>query len=84
MALDGDCCADVGSDGLPHFSPRQLEVLRLIRSGAQNKHIAHRLNMREGTVKVHVRNIFRKLSVTNRTQAAFVTAQQLDNPTTRL
>lgn len=72
---------NMAEESFPHFSPRQLEVLRLIRSGAQNKHIAYRLNMREGTVKVHVRNIFRKLSVTNRTQAAFVTAQQLaDRP----
>jgi DNA-binding NarL/FixJ family response regulator len=71
---------DLDDDGLPQFSPRQLEVLRLIRSGAQNKHIAHRLQMREGTVKVHVRNIFRKLSVTNRTQAVFVAAQRLLPP----
>jgi DNA-binding NarL/FixJ family response regulator len=75
---------DLADQNLPHFSPRQLEVLRLIRSGAQNKHIAYRLNMREGTVKVHVRNIFRKLSVTNRTQAAFVTAQQLSNQSGRV
>jgi DNA-binding NarL/FixJ family response regulator len=75
---------DLADHNLPHFSPRQLEVLRLIRSGAQNKHIAYRLNMREGTVKVHVRNIFRKLSVTNRTQAAFVTAQQMSDRSGRL
>jgi DNA-binding NarL/FixJ family response regulator len=39
--------------------------------GKANKIIAHELGMCEGTVKVHVRNIMRKVGATNRTQAAF-------------
>lgn len=52
------------------LSRRQFEVLRLLSSGKLNKEIAHELKMTEGTVKAHVRHILRKLSVSNRTQAA--------------
>lgn len=54
------------------LSPRQQEVLRLLSHGQPNKEIAYRLCMTESTVKVHVRNIMRKLDVTNRTQAAYL------------
>ena len=55
----------------PHqWPPRQLAVLRLLGEGKTNKHIAGALGMEEGTVKVHVRHIMRKLGVTNRTQVA--------------
>jgi DNA-binding NarL/FixJ family response regulator len=43
-----------------------------VRRGESNKVIARRLGMREGTVKVHVRQIMRKFNVTNRTQVAVV------------
>ncbi|MBV1703920.1 MAG: response regulator transcription factor [Hyphomicrobiales bacterium] len=49
---------------------RELEVLRELRVGRQNKNIAHELGISESTVKVHVRSILRKLRATNRTQAA--------------
>lgn len=54
-----------------HFTPRQLAVLERLKHGSANKTIAHELSMSEGTVKVHVRNIMRKLNATNRTQAVF-------------
>ncbi|MDX6750054.1 response regulator transcription factor [Geminicoccaceae bacterium 1502E] len=57
---------------LPPLTPRQSEVLDLLRQGKSNKHIARELDMRESTVKVHVRQIMRKLGVTNRTQAALL------------
>jgi DNA-binding NarL/FixJ family response regulator len=57
------------------FTERQKEVLELMRRGKPNKEIAYLLNMKESTVKVHVRNIMRKLSVTNRTQAAYLATQ---------
>lgn len=53
------------------FTPRQLEVLELLRQGKPNKVIAYELNMQESTVKVHVREIMKKLRVSNRTEAAF-------------
>jgi DNA-binding NarL/FixJ family response regulator len=50
---------------------RQMAVLAHLQQGKANKIIAHELGMSESTVKVHVRNIMRKMGATNRTQAAF-------------
>ena len=49
---------------------RELTVVRAIQQGKQNKVIASELRMAESTVKVHVRNIMRKLSAKNRTDVA--------------
>jgi two-component system, NarL family, response regulator DegU len=49
---------------------REVEVLRLITDGLLNKEIAHRLCISEKTVKNHVSNIFKKIEVSDRTQAA--------------
>jgi DNA-binding NarL/FixJ family response regulator len=59
------------------FTPRQLQVLTLIRHGKPNKIIAHELGMQESTVKVHVREIMKKLKVSNRTEAALRAGQLL-------
>ena len=45
-------------------------MLRKLADGKSNKLIAHDLGMAEATVKIHVREIMRKLKATNRTQAA--------------
>lgn len=55
------------------FSPRELEVAGTLRKGLPNKVIALELGMSESTVKVHVRNIIKKLKVKNRTEVAFRT-----------
>jgi len=60
------------------FTSRQTAVIAALRQGKQNKIIAHELNMRESTVKVHVRNIMQKLKATNRTEVAYLT-NQLDS-----
>jgi DNA-binding NarL/FixJ family response regulator len=52
------------------LSERELEVLQWLSSGASNREIAGRLYITENTVKRHVYNIFGKLNVSNRTQAA--------------
>jgi len=49
---------------------RQLEVLRLMASGAPNKLICRELGLAERTVKTHITAILRALNVTSRTQAA--------------
>jgi DNA-binding NarL/FixJ family response regulator len=54
------------------LTPRELCVLDLLREGKPNKLIATGLNMEESTVKVHVRNILKKLRAANRTHAASV------------
>jgi DNA-binding NarL/FixJ family response regulator len=51
------------------FTPRQTDVLGQLQKGKSNKIIAFELQMKESTVKVHVRNIMRRLGVTNRTEA---------------
>ena len=53
------------------LTSRQMAVLSQLRQGKANKLIAYELNMSESTVKVHVRNIMRKMGATNRTQAAY-------------
>ena len=53
------------------LTSRQVMVLDHLQQGKANKIIAHELGMSESTVKVHVRNIMRKMGATNRTQAAY-------------
>jgi DNA-binding NarL/FixJ family response regulator len=53
-------------------------VIDALRRGKPNKIIANELNMRESTVKVHVRNIMKKLNATNRTQVAYLATRLLD------
>jgi len=76
QARNGNSDSSVDAEVLNTLlSPRQLEVLRLMSMGQPNKSIAYKLCMTESTVKVHVRNIMRKLKVTNRTQAAYLASQ---------
>lgn len=49
---------------------REMEVLKLLSVGMYNKEVAEQLNISERTVKNHVFNIFKKIGVTDRTQAA--------------
>jgi DNA-binding CsgD family transcriptional regulator len=52
------------------LTTREREVLELVASGAANKRIARALGMTEHTVKFHLGSVYRKLGVTNRTEAA--------------
>jgi NarL family two-component system response regulator LiaR len=52
------------------FTPRELDVLRLVVEGLANKQAARRLGITEKTVKTHVSNILQKLGAADRTQAA--------------
>ncbi|MBC7952011.1 MAG: response regulator transcription factor [Rhodospirillaceae bacterium] len=64
---------DEAGDFNPDFkslTPRETQVLKLLTLGYSNKEIARSLGMLEGTVKVHVKSIMKKLGVNNRTQAA--------------
>jgi len=54
------------------LTEREITVLRLVADGKTNKEIANNLNLSEKTVKNHVRNIFHKLQVYDRTQAAIL------------
>jgi DNA-binding NarL/FixJ family response regulator len=59
-----------GGAGSESLSERELEVLKLVASGASNREIAKTLYITEGTVKNHISNVLRKLGFRDRTQAA--------------
>lgn len=52
------------------LTKREIEILRLVAEGLFNKEIAYKLSISEKTVKNHVSNIFKKIGVSDRTQAA--------------
>jgi two-component system, NarL family, nitrate/nitrite response regulator NarL len=52
------------------LSDREMQILACLVTGDQNKQIANALNISDGTVKVHLKAILKKLRVQNRTQAA--------------
>ena len=54
-------------------TPRELAVIRALQQGKSNKVIAYELNMCESTVKVHVRNLMKKMKAKNRTDLAIKT-----------
>ena len=61
----------LGSDQM-NISPRERDVLRELVQGLSNKVIARNLNIEESTVKLHLRSLFRKLNVKNRTEAVII------------
>lgn len=65
---------DVNIDAL---TPKEKEVLALVAKGASNQEIADKLCVRDVTVKTHLNSVFKKLKVTNRTQAVLL-AMQID------
>jgi DNA-binding NarL/FixJ family response regulator len=54
----------------PPLTPREAEVLHLVRLGLANKQIARRLGISERTVKAHLTSTFQRIGVVDRTQAA--------------
>ncbi len=63
------------SSDSPKFTERELEVLRLLTKGKTNDCIATELNISERTVRFHLRNIFDKIGVHSRTEAALWAVQ---------
>lgn len=61
---------DVDKEKIESLTKRELEVLIQVANGMFNKEIATTLNISERTVKNHISNIFKKLDVSDRTQAA--------------
>jgi DNA-binding NarL/FixJ family response regulator len=57
------------------LTPRELEIVRMVAQGLRNKAIASRLSISEGTVKVHLHNIYEKFGVDGRLELV-LSAQQ--------
>jgi DNA-binding NarL/FixJ family response regulator len=80
----GESPGDSEPTGGSEVTTRELDVLASLAKGKSNKMIGRELNMREGTVKVHIRSLLKKLNATNRTQLAlrayraFETAQAVN------
>jgi two-component system, NarL family, response regulator len=58
------------------LSPRETELLAFLAQGQSNKQIALAMGLAEGTVRIHLSNVFEKLGVHDRTQAAIVAIQR--------
>jgi DNA-binding CsgD family transcriptional regulator len=55
--------------GTPRLTPRQRELLQLVAAGHTNAQIARRLGVSDGTVRIHLQNIYARLQVPSRTAA---------------
>jgi DNA-binding NarL/FixJ family response regulator len=60
------------AERISELTPQQFRVLMMVTEGLLNKQIAYELSISEATVKAHMTAIFRKLGVTNRTQAVLL------------
>lgn len=61
--------------GRPDLTLKEIEVLKFVVKGKSNKEIAHELHVTDDTVKGHLKNVFAKLGVSDRTQAAISALQ---------
>jgi DNA-binding NarL/FixJ family response regulator len=76
--------ASPGAPRPPHASvtgntvltPREVEIVRLVAQGLRNKELAHRLSITEGTVKIHLHNIYDKLGVDGRLELVLCAQQR--------
>ncbi len=74
--LNADEPAEAPRNPFDELTPRELEILCLVAEGQSNKVIARNLGISDGTVKLHVKAILRKLSVHSRVEAAVMAVEQ--------
>lgn len=61
---------------IPLLTPRESEITRLVIKGLSNKEIGRQMKRSEGTVKIHLHNVYKKLSVANRTALAMMMVER--------
>ena len=64
------------NDPVKTLTPREKEILHLLAEGQSNKMIANSLGISDGTVKLHVKSILRKLKVRSRVEAAIIAVER--------
>jgi two-component system nitrate/nitrite response regulator NarL len=76
--IQGDSVEEEPQESTPfdELTPRELEILCLLAEGQSNKVIARNLGISDGTVKLHVKAILRKLSVHSRVEAAVMAVER--------
>ncbi|KRR08347.1 sigma-70 family RNA polymerase sigma factor [Bradyrhizobium valentinum] len=65
-------------NALAVLTDRERQIMRLVSEGLSNKEIGRRLNISNGTIKVHLHHIFQKLEISNRTVLAAIAISQDD------
>lgn len=87
IGLDQGSAADKRTDRLNKngLTARQMQTLQLLAEGLSNKEISQRMNLAEGTVKIHTAAVYQALRVSSRMEAVstarrlgFLPAQELD------
>ena len=73
--VQGESIAPVQGSPFAKLTPRENEILVLLAEGQSNKVIARNLGISDGTVKLHVKSILRKLGVHSRVEAAVIAVE---------
>ena len=68
----------VAENALSTLTDRERQIMRLVSEGLSNKEIGRRLNIADGTIKVHLHHMFQKLEINNRTVLAALAISQND------
>lgn len=74
--VQGESITPVQGSPFAKLTPRENEILVLLAEGQSNKVIARNLGISDGTVKLHVKSILRKLGVHSRVEAAVIAVEQ--------
>ncbi len=74
--IQGDGTLPVETSPFDDLTPRENEIISLLADGQSNKVIAKNLGISDGTVKLHVKSILRKLGVHSRVEAAVIAVEQ--------
>jgi two-component system nitrate/nitrite response regulator NarL len=74
--VQGDSIAPEEESSFAKLTPRENEILALLAEGQSNKVIARNLGISDGTVKLHVKSILRKLGIHSRVEAAVIAVEQ--------
>jgi two-component system, NarL family, nitrate/nitrite response regulator NarL len=75
-AVQGEARAAQAENGIADLTPREQEILCHLAEGQSNKTIARQLGISDGTVKLHVKAILRKLDVHSRVEAAVIAVER--------